>query len=412
MFAERSVPMGGLPLLIFGASIRAAAMSAVKAGLRPLGADLFADTDLQAIVSSGAVSDFPQEFLEIANRVKPCDWIYTGALENEPALIRAISERHRLLGNSPEQLLGVRDPFVVTEFLQSQRSQSHGSQQWTVLPIRSMDDSPPRDGTWLWKPLRSAAGRGIVVWDKSVASSAVLSDGCFQQRGYFQQLGTGESFSAVFLAADNGVELLGITQQLVGETALCASPFGYCGSIGPVNFSPMLERSVRCMGESLGKRFALRGLFGIDFLRHKETIIFLEVNPRYTASVEVLERSSGRCFLAEHRAACLSFESPMNENGSRTEAGHQQRQPFVGKAILFADRDLIAPLISNSSQETEAASFSQSDSLFADLPKPGTRISYGEPICTLFATADSLLRCREQLFQRAEKLLARCDAVS
>ncbi len=81
-------------LLILGASVRAAAWSALGSGtVQPCCIDLFADADLQRQISAQAIplSAYPYGFLEASRRAPPGPWLYTGALENYPDLIEAIA---------------------------------------------------------------------------------------------------------------------------------------------------------------------------------------------------------------------------------------------------------------------------------------------------------------------------------
>src|ERR1700730_13118688 len=88
-------------IIIFGASVRAAAFSALRAGLRPWCADLFQDEDLQACCSTQQVSTvgYPKDFEAIAKLGPPGPWMYTGGLENHPTLIERISDKRFLWGN-------------------------------------------------------------------------------------------------------------------------------------------------------------------------------------------------------------------------------------------------------------------------------------------------------------------------
>src|SRR5438132_11583565 len=88
-------------LLIFGASTRAAAFSALRAGLRPWCADLFADRELRARcpVVRVRARDYPQGFLELAERKVHGPWMYTGGLENRRALVHRLARLRPLWGN-------------------------------------------------------------------------------------------------------------------------------------------------------------------------------------------------------------------------------------------------------------------------------------------------------------------------
>src|SRR6516164_4132875 len=95
------LPMAAEHLLIFGASARAAAFSALRAGLRPWCADLFADADLQCRCPATRIEggQYPDTLVEMSRNAPPGPWMYTGGLENHPALVGRITKRHPLWGN-------------------------------------------------------------------------------------------------------------------------------------------------------------------------------------------------------------------------------------------------------------------------------------------------------------------------
>ena len=83
-------------LLILGASARAAAASAVRAGLAPRAIDLFADADLRAICSAAQVDDYPEGLFAAAIEAPAAPWMYTGGLENYPRLVDDLAARRPL----------------------------------------------------------------------------------------------------------------------------------------------------------------------------------------------------------------------------------------------------------------------------------------------------------------------------
>src|SRR5713226_4586299 len=88
-------------IIILGASVRAAAFSALRAGLRPWCADLFADQDLRNRCSTLQVplGAYSKAFEAISQNGPPAPWMYTGGLENHPTLIQSISGNRPLWAN-------------------------------------------------------------------------------------------------------------------------------------------------------------------------------------------------------------------------------------------------------------------------------------------------------------------------
>lgn len=384
-------------LLIIGASTRAAAHSALRGGLHPICVDLFGDADLRSVAEVLTVADYPAGLPTIAERLPMCPWMYTGGLENHPRIVARISEARPLLGNGSDVIARIRDPW----WLASQLLASD-------LPVLEVwppgEASPPRDGRWLRKPLRGAGGRGICLWD-AVARHA-------HDPTYFQRRAVGESYSALFLAgvspsATGHTELLGVTRQLIGLSEVHAAPFAWCGSIAPALLDTKLTSTMWQIGERLAETSGLRGLFGCDFVVEDNVPRLTEVNPRYTAGMELLEFQKSISLVSRHMAICN--DDPTISNGLRrvaledTGSRSAKSECVDGKLVLFADRELVA----GDARQHIADPRSVDRPVAADLPTPGQRISVGEPICTVFALAPTEEECLAQLHERAREFRTR-----
>src|SRR5262245_65865579 len=99
-------------LLILGASARAAAFSALRAGLEPWCADLFVDADLGCRCAAHRVAalGYPEALEELARQAPPAPWLYTGGMEHYPDLVDRIAKRRPLWGNLGEVLRLARSP--------------------------------------------------------------------------------------------------------------------------------------------------------------------------------------------------------------------------------------------------------------------------------------------------------------
>ena len=386
-----------MTLLILGASARAAAGSALRAGLSPVGADLFADADLAAVapVTRLDMTAYPQGFLDLARTAPPGPWLYTGGLENCPALVQSIAAERPLLGNDALALRRARAPRFLTALFRG-----------AGLPHPALldDDASQRPAhcRWLAKPLHGAGGRGIHFFDDAQRSVG---------RGlYVQEFIAGESCSAVYVGDGTTADLLGVTAQLIGAPILHAAPFHYCGSVGPLPLTTACQQAFVRLGNVVAAGCGLRGLFGVDAVLADGVPYPVEVNPRYPASVEVLEHARGVAALRRHVEACgpRSGErwasAPRGTSSAPSLAAPQgadaPRSPVVGKAILFAATAVTFP--AEGPWLDDLRSFEPWRlPAFADLPHPGDRIEAGRPILTVLCGADSVAACRQELELRA-----------
>jgi uncharacterized protein len=383
------------PLAIVGASTRSAAASAVRAGFQPLAADLFADADLRRIATATRISPYPEGLVDWLRAIEPPAWMYTGALENYPELVDQMAWIVPLWGNPGDVLARVRSPGELLRAL---------TKAGLLFPeIRESPDNLPTDGSWLVKTYRGASGSGVRVWSEEREARSELeiegSDVCYQRRI------SGLPCAAVYVASEGAAELLGVTRQLIGETWLGAHRFQYAGSIGPWPVSKAARATLVKLGNTLAAEFELVGLFGVDFILDGDDVWTLEVNPRYTASVEIVERITGVSAIAKHATACGAINKEragpsLTPVESRPSAADDTRAPARshGKAILFAKRDVAI--------SEEFAAWSIAESMrepwptLGDVSPAGTPVQAGRPILTIFGEGVAIDNVETQLLRR------------
>src|SRR5690242_829790 len=146
-------------LLIIGASARAAAFSALRAGLQPWCVDLFADVDLQQRCAVTRLTGrYPEGFRRFIESDLPGPWMYTGGLENTPRLLERWAKCRPLWGNVNQPWYDSRNPEYVASLLRR-----------AAIPapaLRLPGKRHPQRGRWLLKPRQSAGGMGIRFWTR------------------------------------------------------------------------------------------------------------------------------------------------------------------------------------------------------------------------------------------------------
>jgi len=354
------------PLIIAGASVRAAAFSAARAGFSPWCVDHFADADLVAQWPAQNLARYPHDLPEAIQAAPAGPWMYTGAIENHPRVIALASASRELWGNAPRVLKAVRDPVLLESALR------RGG--FLAPAVALAPEGLPADGTWLVKRRRSAGGLSIRPWDGRAHHEQPATH-------YFQRFIEGDACSAVYVAAKGRAALLGATRQLTGERWAGASGFHYLGSVGPQALNAPLETELQRLGEMLSAEFPLRGIFGVDFILNGEGAWPIEVNPRYTASVEILERASGLRAIHHHALACREslLPTPADIPGA---AGDRH-----GKAILFAPSRVRITV--EATQRLLAWNRAQAWPEVADIPAAESTIEPGAPVATVFASGAS-----------------------
>jgi uncharacterized protein len=405
-------------VIILGASVRALAESAIRAGWAVHAADLFCDLDLQAIATTAvpvahgtadAATGYPWSLLAAAEGFPPSTaWCYTGAVENHPDLIDAIARVRPLAGNPGDVVRRLRDPV--------QLAAAARAAGLSFPETMSSPDRIPLDGTWLVKPLAGAGGRGIRRWTRAVAANhAADRANAPDEKHIWQRFMPGTPLSASFCFAEGFPRLLGVSRQLIGEPWCHAGPFAWCGAValhttnGQPPVDDRLVDQLERLGGILADRFQPVGLVGVDLVVDAGgSVEVIEVNPRPTASMELFERSAAGSIAGSHLAAC-GYATPFRSR-------HEQRLPQPAwtwaKAVLFAavPTPVSQPLIECLTRETSP--WTRADGgwpSLADIPRPGQVIAAGAPVVTIFAAAsrpdDALNRLRDRV-ARIDTLLS------
>jgi predicted ATP-grasp superfamily ATP-dependent carboligase len=236
----------------------------------------------------------------------------------------------------------------------------------------------------LVKPRKGAGGSGIRFWTKETgAVDKTIS--------YCQEFIEGEPLALLFLGGGGRSRLLGLTRQLVGSPWLHAGPFRYCGSIGPLDPGIVARPALEELGQLLATECGLEGLFGVDGVLRDGNFWLVEVNPRYTASIEVLEHATGWRTLTWHAQVFQHCQLPALPPPAVTVDHH------IGKAVLFARDDLVFPSEGPWIMELGSPTPVWEMPAFADIPAAGERIPAGRPVLTYFAAASSTSACEDAL---------------
>jgi hypothetical protein len=364
--------------LILGLSTRAIAESAVRGGNRVFTLDYFGDRDQRALVKNHSLSrDYRLPF-SAANLLKASSdlefdaVLYTSNLENHPEVVGELAERADVLGNGPGVLRRVRDWAVLREFCR-QRSIPHPP---TLFP--GEEELTTSEFNWLRKPARGGGGSGIGPWDgRRLNRNFVL-------QAYMEGLPA----SAAFVADGKKGVVIGLTHQLIGHREFGANGYCWCGNILPL---PMEYDKSRCVLDGLQKmvslltrHFGLKGVGGIDVIISdgpdgRPRPFLVEINPRYTASMELIEWGYGLNIYSLHIDAVNGYLPEFSLTGHLDG-------PFFGKAIVFARNSIIIP---------DTGGWAQWG--WRDIPFPSDEIKKGRPVCTVFAQGDTHNECLTNL---------------
>ena len=378
-------------VLLIGLSTRAAAGAAAHAGFTVTALDAFADLDqhpaVRAIALPRPSGAFTARAACYAASSLAADAVaYLSPFENHPALVRRLAANRALLGNSAEVLRRVRDPVAVAGTFAR-----HGFA--APLTVRESHAAAGHEAGWLLKPVASGGGTRIREWlPASLPAGDSANAGSVPRRYYLQERIDGLAGSIAFVAARGRAVPLGISLQLTGDQAFAADGYRYCGSIrlapGDV-FSDRTRAIATQLADCAAREFGLVGLNGIDFIVRDEVPYPIEINPRWSASMELAERHEPGSAFAAHARACRDGQLP-----GAASFDLPRGAPASGKAIAFATGHLVIG-------DTQSW---LTDHWRHDIPRPGEQIEAGQPICTVFAEGADAARCRAGLVARAAEV--------
>jgi predicted ATP-grasp superfamily ATP-dependent carboligase len=376
-------------VLVVGLSTRAAAASAAHAGFEVTALDAFADLDQHPAVLAHALAPSADRFgAAAASRAAsalPGDAVaYLSPFENHPGAIQRLAANRRLLGNAPDVLRRARDPIAVAD--------TFARCGFTVpLAIRHLGRPLPPGRRWLLKRLASGGGTHIREWlPTGVPTAAPQAGHVPVGRGrYLQEVIDGVPGSIAFVAAGGRAVPIGLSRQLSGDAAFGAAGHRYCGSIrlAPGDAFADRTRSIAVqLADCAALELGLVGVNGIDFIVRDDVPVPIEINPRWSGSMELAERDAPGAIFEAHARACVDGTLPVPESFALPTGA-----PAWGKAIVFA-----TGAVTTGDTRTWLH-----DGWRRDVPRPGTRIAAGQPICTVFAEGGDAARCQAALAARA-----------
>jgi len=400
-------PAGGDRLLLLGACVRALAQSALRGRLTRarfpggiIALDFFGDADLDGepvrVVALRRDRGLGRTIANLGRAALTLGWdavMPAGGLENRPGLLRLLARRGRLLGSAPGSIRAVRDPARLFPWLTSEDLPHAPTQVATGVP---------RDGRgYLVKPRRGAGGARL----RAARPGESVPPGW-----YLQERLDGRAGSAAFLADGRDAVLLGVSEQLTGIAALGTQGYRHAGNLvdavdlmqGP---AALLDTEgvalARRIAARLAARFALRGLAGFDFIAVRGRPHLIEVNPRWTASMELIEEARGASLFDAHLMVVEGADATTAAAGLvRSDRAAPVIGPgrVLGRGVLYAVEAVMTP-----APAALAAIGAR------DRPRAGELILQGEPVCTLtarVAARDMAIAALEAKAAAARALLA------
>lgn len=376
-------------IILIGASVRALAFSCLRAGLEPWCLDCFADYDLVEQCQAQLLkTGYPESALHLLAQAPMGPVLYTGGLENYPQFLEQVQELLPIAGITGASLKKCRDVADWSEFL--------GRKGLRVPKVLPSGVPPLKQLLWLAKPEKSGGGKGIF---KSQTAA---------EPGYFlQEFIKGQSKSAIFCFGMEGPRLLGTSLQIPPQEWLHSTQFQYSGNIGPLEPCLKEKQELEQIAHHLTEYCQPKGLLNLDYILAGDRVVPLEINPRYSASMELIEYSTGQSLICQHLEASGWHHLATHESPTLP-----QSMLLLGKAIYYSPAPFKFPAsFKGYSQKKDCWQIPE----FADIPHPNQKIEANQPVLTIFgngSTPDEVLANLEKQARDLEFFLATQSSIT
>lgn len=392
--------------LLAGVSVRALMESAAASGYKARGIDFFGDLDALRHGHTIKLKDLGREqtvksLLEAAKEIPCAGLVYSSGPENTPDELEFWEKRGLLRGNERSVLRKVRDPWELKRCLES-----NGHRMPPFLSVDEWKESA-REGKWLLKALNRGSCHGIIELPENLDSAPDYLMELNRFSPYIvQRYIEGVSASATFLANGREALVVGTSRQLINRGG---GLFYYKGNIVPLEIGESMDyehliSKINDLAGCLTLCFGLKGVNTVDFILNSEGVWVLEVNPRWSASVELIERYLGKSLFDEHLRACAGGGLPrFSDAVPEVLGGAAFNARYVGKRLVLAEKTMVTGLM-----EEKGFQYLYERGI-RDIPRSATTIEEGQPICTVLAGGSTDRGCERRLNEKSQIVSQFCS---
>lgn len=337
-----NLPKSLSPCTLIGASVRSFAEAVLLEGGQPICFDMFADADLGKRLQEAGLP--LQKHLKQIDEFAQQPNVTGTTIRLGGAEIVAHAERLK-----PENLYPALQQRGIP-----------------VLPWRLQLKDSDTPGEWLGKNSSEAGGTHIQLGKPASGPSAGR---------YFQRFESGPVVSLTCC----GDRILGSCLQLSGCPELNAPKWFHCGNVGPLILPKELRQQAEDLVRALQDHSPIDGVFGLDVVLSDGTLFLIDVNARPTASHELIDwNSDGPTVLQAHLGTALA---------SNTEQRQQPLERFA-RFILYAAKSTTVDTQWMLRQTRSLQPVPSEQAWLADVPVEGSKISPGEPVCSVYVRLD------------------------
>jgi predicted ATP-grasp superfamily ATP-dependent carboligase len=333
-------------ILVAGFSTRHVVQSAHRAGCITYAVDHFCDQDLFWYTRDRRrfeeLEEIPAAVQAMCEQY-PIDFlVVTSGAEH-------LTTRIPILGSSPSVLERLLDKLGSQRFFETH----------DIPTPRLVEDGnypamvKPRKGAGGWRNREVRTPQEMTSWKEEFPECSPL----------IQEIVCGIPASVSCIADGTRAVAIAVNEQMLQGRP--DAPYGFAGSITPIEH-PLVPEMI-AIAERTAVASKCIGTLGIDFILGDQAWA-IEVNPRFQATLDTVERSTGQNLFSLHREA---FQGRLPER-------RPSFRRFTAREILFAERTFLL--------EEDLSSFAPQ---VADIPWPGTEFEEGNAIISVFGQGNT-----------------------
>ena len=379
-------------IVVVGFSARSAAQSAKRQGFEVIAVDACADRDLVSQCQKHYRLDDPR-WPDVLNASHPgVPLLLTGGMEHRTRWVDHCHSVANRGGPDGKQLSAMRslenwEKWAVSSDL-GWPATFRKIEDFTLFPNRLSGSD------WLLKLCNSAGGIGVID-----LTNAVLLDDQWHVKpteAYFQKRLPGVAIGITFLSSEFGSTLVGAAAAWTPDTKPTTPRYLYRGSYGPIPLiDEQIDRLERFAG-IVGRESGLLGLWQADFLLHHGSLTLLEINPRWSASMEILDVCLDLRLVEMHYECICKTLSPAVFTQFEMKACTRAKESIecmMGKLVVYAPHGFT---VSQAQSDHWWVNRWECDMntlrnrcQFADIPLARTEVAIGDPILTVLTSGRS-----------------------
>jgi uncharacterized protein len=244
--------------------------------------------------------------------------------------------------------------------------------------------------SWLVKSTHSVGGSHVCDWNEQDQGCPLDSNAA---NVYLQEKVQGKSVGVSFLSSEHGSIVVGVAKGAYDKEQSFMPRYAYRGSFGPIPIDSERVSKLLDFACNVWIDTGVRGLWQADFILTKDSLALIEINPRWSASMELLDWAFHVELVALHANCVRNAMSALDWRIVRQQlqilVAECPSQP-IGKMIVYAEQALwVSQSKSDAWSERQwrgqsLEDFAQHGYFLADIPVPGTWIEPQQPVLTAY----------------------------